>query len=1188
MPKKKKSVAPSPEVAPQPKESKPAGRPRRKRRWLLPVLLIAGLGLLWAAPILVARTSLRSYALASVCGDLQGEIRAETMSLDWFSPVVVRNLSWHGTDGEILLRADSLSSDHTLLDLVAHRADAGTLRIESPQLRLEVRPDGSNLEDALQNVLNRQDEAPSTTAFALAVSDGRVEIVESFTDRQTELSDVSLQLQSSHEPLRSLAIAFSANVQDEEQTGRADVQLELGENGPASMAVGSASFKLERCPLAVLGALLRRSSPELELGGRLTCDFEMNTSGDADTPTTIRGQASCKQLVLQNPAWLGDDRVELEEVAAGGQAELLGQWLTLDDVRVDTDLARMQLSGTADMSSFGEAGGISRVLTALGSDDLSAKGHVDLAALASALPNTLRVRAGTTLTAGDLDWELVSRRGESNREWRGRLITSALEARDGNRRIEWRDPIQISFAGHQSADEAVIDEFSCRSSFLQATAQGTLSDARVQAQGDLGRLATELGRFFDLGDVRLAGRLNGDLACRRRGERDVTAEGTFVVADLLWSHPGRQPWREQRLEVALRADATTADRSLEQIEAGTLSVVSGQDRLQAKLIEPWRLDSEESTLPVSVNLQGNVAAWTARLQPWLRFENWTLGGNVNLQTLARLSKQELQFESATIELQQFLARGPAIRVEEPSLRIEGSGTWDRIERRLTSQQTILSSRTLALRMVDLDAQLPQEGAPLVSGGLAARADLARLGNWLDRGSVDLSRRLTGSVVCQVKFSQSNHTTSAAAEIESKDLVLWTRTTASTSRGPAQQWKRSFSDPQLTVNANAEWDRSSDQIALSHLDVDSKLMKLSSHGRVEQVSNRRIVDLQGVVEYDLDNVTAVLQSVFGPEITISGRDKREFTIRGPLASNVAAAIDPRHPVAAAPAVESWSGRAGLGWASANVSGLPIGAGALNLVMSDGMGQFEPLDLSIGAGRLSAQPTLDLTNAPVALLLERGATLEDVQLSEQVCESWLKYVAPILAQTTRADGRFSVQLDRAWLPVLRMSSGSLAGNLNIQSAQIRPGPMAQQFVWLADQIQRVIERDALRFTANRETKLVSIDNQNVAFEMKDGRVYHRGLEVTIGKVLIRTSGSVGFDQSLNLTAEVPIQDDWVDGDRYLSALRGQVLQVPVRGTVSQPQLDARALGEITGRVGTSAIRGRVQDELQKQLGRLLNND
>ena len=97
----------------------------------------------------------------------------------------------------------------------------------------------------------------------------------------------------------------------------------------------------------------------------------------------------------------------------------------------------------------------------------------------------------------------------------------------------------------------------------------------------------------------------------------------------------------------------------------------------------------------------------------------------------------------------------------------------------------------------------------------------------------------------------------------------------------------------------------------------------------------------------------------------------------------------------------------------------------------------------------------------------------------------------------------------------------------------------------------------------------------------------VSMTIDEVTLRTGGSVGFDQSLNLVAEIPVRDEWVANDRYLSALRGQVLRLPIRGTLKEPQVDARALTQLTQQTISGAATRLLEQELNRGLQRLWDN-
>jgi hypothetical protein len=83
--------------------------------------------------------------------------------------------------------------------------------------------------------------------------------------------------------------------------------------------------------------------------------------------------------------------------------------------------------------------------------------------------------------------------------------------------------------------------------------------------------------------------------------------------------------------------------------------------------------------------------------------------------------------------------------------------------------------------------------------------------------------------------------------------------------------------------------------------------------------------------------------------------------------------------------------------------------------------------------------------------------------------------------------------------------------------------------------------------------------VAFQLADGRVSHQGLEFGIEQLRIRTSGSVGFDESVDMIAEVHfnLSDSLTKKLPMLSKLNEQVLRIPIKGTLKVPQLNLKSL-------------------------------
>jgi hypothetical protein len=109
--------------------------------------------------------------------------------------------------------------------------------------------------------------------------------------------------------------------------------------------------------------------------------------------------------------------------------------------------------------------------------------------------------------------------------------------------------------------------------------------------------------------------------------------------------------------------------------------------------------------------------------------------------------------------------------------------------------------------------------------------------------------------------------------------------------------------------------------------------------------------------------------------------------------------------------------------------------------------------------------------------------------------------------------------------------------------------------------------------------------IDIQVVDGRVYHRNLEFLIDDVPVRSQGSVGFDETLALVIDVPIQAKWVGSKPALKPLIGQVLQIPVSGTFDKPRIDERAIGAFLAQAAQTAASGLLGDELNKALDKLL---
>jgi hypothetical protein len=126
------------------------------------------------------------------------------------------------------------------------------------------------------------------------------------------------------------------------------------------------------------------------------------------------------------------------------------------------------------------------------------------------------------------------------------------------------------------------------------------------------------------------------------------------------------------------------------------------------------------------------------------------------------------------------------------------------------------------------------------------------------------------------------------------------------------------------------------------------------------------------------------------------------------------------------------------------------------------------------------------------------------------------------------------------------GELGGRLALHDVEVGPGSFVQSLA------------EMLHVPPNIALARESL----VRFELIDGRIHHRDLEFSLPGAKIRTSGSVGFDRTLDLLAEVHVQlpEKLTSQSELARSLSGKTLRVPITGTLAKPRLEAGFVKEL----------------------------
>lgn len=1155
---------------------------RRGRPWRTLLLLVAILiGVVAALPTIVAKTPLRNTLLSYAVPEGTLQITLADASLGWFSAPAVAGVEIRDAKGQQLATIESLRMSRSPLALLSNLNELGEVEIQRPVGYLAVRPDGTNWLDALGPLLKESesdaDDAASAKskllpAIAVKVIDGTVLVEETATAQRWRLYALNAQFDSRGAAVGIPPLSLSG-------------QLDAGGQGnvPAAAAFAltltneagrqQATLQLQNVPLAAAEPWLRLKMPGATISGGL---FGQGTATWAATATNpladcaTNGTLTIQSLHFSAPQLAGD-RVRLATVELPWRLTSQPGEITIEDLQLKTAVARLAARGTLDPAVFAAATATnSMAMNTAARHDVEFQGEVELAPLAAMLPHLLRIRSDTSITAGKLQLAGRSEPIEGGQAVSGMLRTSGIAATSAGRPINWDTPIDATFEVRREASQLRLESLKCASEFLSIAAAGTVDQLTANANFDLNRLSAQLGQFVDLRSTELAGTGTAHVDWHQSGGKfQLLANGD--VSQLRVGLGDGKAYSEPRLSLKAEAngelDPTT--REPRQVAAARLQIEADGDLLDAQLTGPVEYITT-NTWPFTMRLTGEISRWMARIRPWYALDPWQASGQSELAANVRAASQAVEVTNARLSVVNLHVVGVGWNISEPRVEMAGDLNWNGVTGEVASQSSQLVSSAVSMAAKDVRLEAGGTGPPRANGVAAFRADLARVAAWRATAGQPLQYQPQGQVTGNIRFDHQADRITSELTATGEQVALQQMAGASNVRQAGYQtiWQ----EPQVNVRGTTTYEPGADRLAFRQFQVQSSTLALMADGQVDRLSTTADVNANGALTYDLALVTPLLKPWVGDGIQLVGKETARFQAAGSLTPT--------------PAGAHWSrtleARGELPWQSANVYGLPIGPGKLAGSLGGGLVRVDPLAIAVAEGRLTTAPQVRLDPEPMELTLPPGPLLTNVRISPQVSEAMLKYIAPVLAGATQSEGQFSLTLANARVPLGNTIKADVAGQLAVHAVRVVPGPMAKQWVELAQQIEAIAKKRDLASLGQRQpVTLLSVQDQQVNFRVVDGRVYHQGMQFQVGDVVMQTEGSVGFDQTVALVVSVPVQDKWIDGQALLVGLKGQSLKIPISGTLSQPRMDQSAVAGLSQQLLQGAAQQAIGGELNKAL-------
>lgn len=1171
-------------------------QPRRRRgkfKYLFGLFLLASLILVICLPTIVARRSILVPLIDRFAGIAPLRIDLESVQAGWFHPIAVTGLQLLDDKGQLLAKVAQVDTEKGIWSWIRQSSDLGRIRIRGVEAAIAAANGTTNIEQALQPVLDKfaeSDPKPDDPQSASVPPTGNIEVVDSkfllmqagrpeqwviSVPKLTVVLPTAQQLIGPIE-LQATVVDSSGTVPNSNGTIAANVS-----QNTATQAF-DVRAKLDSIPVDFWHVVHARL-PEIpvdELRGRVTAVMS-GTILDAERWSFDVQQIESQGLQIVAPQLVGQNPAQLQFIAASGRASLQDSHLNVEGAQLRCDFAQASASAKIPWPIA--------IPTAsdpfLNGSVLEASGAVDLPKLAIAAESLIPLRADTRLIAGQARFAVSQQLdGQGAPTSRMQLELTGLQAEAAGQTISWQDPLTVDLAANRGPSGPQVAA-RVAAEFCNVQAAGAIDAGQLNGHVDLELLQKRLSQYIELPISTMTGSADVGLTWNMVADQTVDASGTLTTTPMVIAASGAGQIQEPAWNGEFTAAVKLVNGSPEQISRAQLTLKSSDEQLSVELKAPISLVATSvdkpalPPAPFTFNLVGDLANWKRRGMMWLSDPpEFTVGGNVSLAVGGHIDLNHVEVLEANWRTQPLQLSTPQISLAEPQMvgnfkgRVDTNDLTRLMVEKLEVQSTSFSlgardsanpdgsgSRVgQAMFLVDLDRVMknvqsaPAAPATVLPPGASAVAST--------------SYKATGQVQGQLAWQVSQQAAAFDIRADGENIVVLSQ--APTAIAPIPMWE----EPKVTALVNGNYIVQSGDANIENLQIQLPWMNYASNLAYRTVANQQTIVMKGQAVYDSVALSTKLAPMTSNQVQLFGQQ----TV--PIDVAWTSSTDPQ-----ASALAGLKAVTRIGWEQARVVGIEIGKADVPVNIDAGR-LATAAEFAVSGGKLRWDVTSDLTANDLVILQKPMTVLENVQITPEMCQGWLKYVAPLVAEATSIDGRLSLRLDDARLTPADPKKQTVAGQLIMHNVTVGPGPLSNQVIGLVKQVDAIRKKDFTQAVSSTQHVWMNMPEQQIDFQMVDGRVMHRNVTVKVGDVNISTAGSVSVDGQLELLATMPIPDDWIEKSPLLVGMRGQSLNFPVAGTLSQPRLDAQGLQQFGRQAVQSAASGLIQQQLSKGLGKL----
>ncbi|MEM8734199.1 MAG: hypothetical protein AAGG44_08250, partial [Planctomycetota bacterium] len=1144
------------------------------------------------------------------------QLEIDSISAGWFSPVKIQGIHVANEGGEKIAEIESITTEKGLLSWFTASSNLKVISLTGLETNVVAENGTTNLEQAIQHLIpaaGDSDEVDPTTEAGplptgtIAITDSKVTLAEAGRPEQWQLDIESVQIQLPKPgevvgPIDArLALAdVSGTIATAKGTIAADVQQVSTSSGEPAFEVRA---KVDQLPVHFWHVAKARL-PELPVE-ELAGDVSVALAGTLQNESSWNFELSelkATQLRMDAPDLVGSEPLQMQQILGKAHCSVADSLMTLSDTQLQCDFAATTAQATIPWPPATPT----LEEPFLQGADIEAAGVVDLPRLAQAARTLIPVREDTQLSEGQLKFQLAHHSSASQKDkLNAKLELANLTALSAGQTIRWETPLVVDTTVSQAEAANGFSGFDVAATvaaeFANLNAKGTLDAGRLAGNLDLARLREKLSRFVDLPITSMNGTAEIQASWNRASEQRLVAGGnlntTPITIVTLAGNELREPAWQGDFKAALAMNASAP----EAIESASLNLNSRDERLAVNLLQPLFLEEGKGQpADFNVDLHLDLGNCNRRGTVWLAEPT---GVNVNGQLQLAASGR---LTTSSVELSQANWNGQPIEVEtaqmsfaEPQIQGNFRGKFD--SNNITS--TVIDELVVTSSSFSLNAQ--DQAAPDATAGRVGRARfLVDLGQLLRNAKPSSATSLLPAEPDSAPAAQISATgrfggdiawnvNSTAAGI---NMLLNGEQIVVTSLAPGQMAPTElWQETQVNSSVKGFWQAEGNQVSINEMSVQLPWLAYAGTAEYQDGSSTNgtaSAKIVGQAKYDCQQLTQKLTPYTGGQVLLAGQETVpiEVTWTGTATRPVSADAPAANSLTGSTETSALAGlnaTTRLGWQQANVAGIQLGKADVPVAIVNGH-LMTAAEIPVSGGFLRWDIDSDLTAPELALNQKPMTLLENVQITKEMCDAWLKYVTPLVAETASVDGRLSLHVDQAKLTPANPTNQTVVGQLVIHNARIGPGPLSNSVIGIVKQLEAIRKKEFTQSVSNTQRVWMDMPEQQINFAMRDGRVAHENLSVDVGDATISTQGSVGVDGTMQMLARMPIPNDWADKSPLLEGLRGQSLDFPVGGTVSNPQIDTRLLTQLGRQTIQNAASGILQQGINRGLDKLLGGE